>query len=207
MESVAGRGKRGRSRANGEGSISKRKDGRYDVELPVHTPEGTKRLRSTKKTKVEADRWLTEKKYERNSSTSLAFDADRLTFGRDLQRWLENVVTGSVARHTYKDYEGKVRLHLVPALGKVELKDLTAAHLQYLYRSKIEEGLSPRTVGYIHTTASKALAKAEEWDLVRKNVARYAKPPKLKEKEHRTLTVPQIKVFFEAAAGDRLKAL
>jgi integrase len=39
---------------------------------------------------------------------------------------------------------------------------------------------------------------------VRKSVARYARPPA---KEHRTLTVPQSKVFFAAAAGDRLKAL
>jgi len=62
-------------------------------------------------------------------------------------------------------------------------------------------------VEYIHTTARKALAKAEGWDLVRKNVARYARPPDPEHKEHRTLTVPETKAFFQAVAGDRLEAL
>lgn len=106
------RQKKGRTRANGEGSITRRKDGRYDCELPVCTPEGTKRLRTTKKTKAEADNWLTTKKYERNAGTPMNLEADKMTFGEYLDRWLRDVVKGSVARHTYKDYEGKVRLHL-----------------------------------------------------------------------------------------------
>jgi len=201
------RQKKGRTRANGEGSITRRKDGRYDCELPIYTPEGTKRLRTTKKTKAEADDWLTSTKYERNAGTPMKLEADRMTFGVYLDRWLRDVVKGSVARHTYKDYEGKVRLHLQPTLGRVRLKDLTSGHLQALYRQKAEDGLSPRTVEYIHSTARKALAKAEEWDLVRKNVARYARPPAKEHKEHRTLTVPQSKAFFAAAAEDRLEAL
>jgi integrase len=164
-------------------------------------------MRTTKKTKAEADDWLTAMKYERNAGTPMNLEADKMTFGEYLDRWLRDVVKGSVARHTYKDYEGKVRLHPKPTLGRVKLKDLTPAHLQALYRKKTEDGLSPRTVEYVHSTARKALAKAEEWDLVRKNVARYARPPAKKHKEHRTLTVPQSKAFFAAAAGDRLEAL
>ncbi len=128
------RQKKGRTRANGEGSITRRKDARYDCELPVYTPEGTKRLRTTKKTKAEADDWLTAMKYERNAGTPMNLEADKMTFGEYLDRWLRDVVKGSVARHTYKDYEGKVRLHLQPTLGRVRLKDLTSAHLQALYR-------------------------------------------------------------------------
>jgi hypothetical protein len=41
------RQKKGRTRANGEGSITRRRDGRYDCELPIYTPEGTKRLRTS----------------------------------------------------------------------------------------------------------------------------------------------------------------
>jgi integrase len=201
------RQKKGRTRANGEGSITRRKDGRYDCELPVYTSEGTKRLRTTKKTKAEADDWLTTMKYERNSGTPMNLQADRMTFGEYLDLWLRDVVKGSVARHTYKDYKGKVRLHLKPTLGRVKLKDLTSAHLQALYRQKSEDGLSPRTVEYVHSTARRALAKAEEWNLVRKNVARYARPPAKQRKEYRTLTIPQSKAFFAAAAGDRLEAL
>src|SRR5919199_3814581 len=98
-------------------------------------------------------------KYERNTGSPMKLVADKTTFGEYLDRWLRDVVKGSVARHTYKDYEGKVRLHLKPILGRVKLKDLTSAHLQALYRQKTQDGLSPRTVEYIHSTARKALAK------------------------------------------------
>ncbi len=137
------RQKKGRTRANGEGSITRRKDGRYDCELPIYTPEGTRRLRTTKKTKAEADDWLTNMKYERNARSPMTLETAKMTFGEYLDRWLQDVVKGSVARHTYKDYEGKVRLHLKPTLGRVRLKDLTSAHLQALYRQKTENGLSP----------------------------------------------------------------
>ena len=46
--------KRGRQRANGEGAISDRKDGRKDVELTVYGLFGNKRLRTTKKNRTEA---------------------------------------------------------------------------------------------------------------------------------------------------------
>jgi integrase len=172
------RRKRARSRANGEGGISERKDGRVDVELTVHTPDGARRLRTTKKNKTLARQWIAQMRRDYEEG-SLDVDSESITYGEYLDRWIEDVVKGSVARHTYRDYEGKVRLHLKPALGRVKLKALTAAHLQRLYAQKAEQGLSPRTVEYIHTTASKALGKAEEWDLVRKNVARYAKAPRL----------------------------
>ena len=83
-----------------------------------------------------------------------------------------------MARHTFVDYEGKVRLHLKPAIGHLKLQALTSAHLQALYRRKLDEGLSARSVGYVHTTIRKALAQAEAWDLVKKNVARFARPPR-----------------------------
>jgi integrase len=143
----------------------------------------------------------------------LDVDAEKITFGGYLDHWLQDVVKGSVSRHTFKDYEGKVRLHLKPTLGRVKLKALTSAHLQRSYAQKVDEGLSPRTVEYVHTTARKALGKAEEWDLVRKNVARYARSPSYTEdgsrKEHRILTVPQTKALFAIArdSGDRLEAL
>lgn len=46
-------------------------------------------------------------------------------------------------------------------------------------------------MGYIHTTIRKALAQAEAWDLVRKNVARFAKPPRENQGEPDTMTVEE----------------
>ncbi len=62
-------------------------------------------------------------------------------------------------------------------------------------------------MGYVHTTIRKALAQAEAWDLVRKNVARFAKPPKEDHSEPDAMTVEEAQAFLRAIAGDRLEAL
>jgi integrase len=63
-----------------------------------------------------------------------------------------------------------VRLHLAPQTGAVPLASLTTARIDALYRQlerggradhKAGEGLSPRTVRYIHTILSAALGAAE----------------------------------------------
>jgi len=198
--------KRGRQRANGEGAISDRRDGRKDVELTIHGPFGTKRLRTTKKNRTEALAWIEQMKRD-HADGGLDLDATKTTVGEFLDLWLRDSVKGSVARHTFVDYEGKVRLHLKPAIGHLKLRALTSAHLQTLYRRKLDEGLSPRSVGYIHTTIRKALAQAEAWDLVRKNVARFAKPPKVSHSEPDAMTIEEAQRFLRAIAGDRREAL
>jgi integrase len=201
---VAKNKKKGRQRANGEGAISDRKDGRKDVEITVHGPLGPKRLRTTKKNRTEALAWIEQTKRD-HADGGLDLDAKNTTVGEDLDLWLRDSVKGSVARHTFVDYEGKV--HLKPAIGHLKLQALTSAHLQALYRRKLDEGLSARSVGYVHTTIRKALAQAESWDLVKINVARFAKPPKETHSEPEAMTVEEAQIFLRAIAGDRLEAL
>src|SRR5829696_3391779 len=138
--------KRGRQRANGEGAISDRKDGRKDVELTIHGPLGIKRLRTTKKNRTEALAWI-EKMKRDHADGGLDLDAKNTTVGEYLDLWLRDSVKGSVARHTFVDYEGKVRLHLKPTIGHLKLAALTRAHLQTLYRRTLDEGLSARSAG------------------------------------------------------------
>ena len=44
-----------------------------------------------------------------------------------------------MAKSTFERYEQLSRVHIVPAIGKVEIKKLTPAHVQGLYRAKLEE--------------------------------------------------------------------
>ncbi len=53
----------------------------------------------------------------------------------------------------------------------------------------------------------KALAQAEAWDLVKKNVARFARPPKETHSEPDAMTVEEARAFLRAIAGNRLEAL
>ena len=110
-------------------------------------------------------------------------------------------------QRTWERYEQLVRVHLKPALGRLKLKSLTAAHVRALYREKLDSGPSPRTVQYIHTTLRKALQDAVSDGLIPRNVVDGIKAPRPKKKEVNPLTPEQAQTFLGAARGDRFEAL
>ncbi len=83
----------------------------------------------------------------------------------------------------------------------MDLKDLTATHARALYREKLDLGLAPRTVQYIHTTLRKALQDAVSDGLIPRNVADGIKAPKSNKKEINPLSPEQARAFLEAAHG------
>jgi integrase len=193
---------KGKRRPKGSGSISVLPDGRADAEFKIRQWDGSiRRERKRLSSEDEAERWLLRVRHEHQEGTLLSQQAGRLTLGEYLNAWLRDSVVGTVARHTQRDYEDKVRLHIGPALGRIRLADLTTQHLNRFYRQKLGEGQSPRSVRYMHTTLSKALHEAEGADLVRKNVARWAKPPKDEHVEKPVLSVAEAMLFLEAIRG------
>ena len=99
-------------------------------------------------------------------------------------------------------------MHLKPALGRKKLTVLTPAHARALYREKLDAGLSPRTVNYIHVTLHKALSQAVSDGLVARNAAQ-VKAPRPARPEIRPLSPDQAKKLVDAAheAGDRYAVL
>jgi integrase len=84
---------------------------------------------------------------------------------------------------THESYEMLVNKHIIPSMGNVRLSNLIPAHLQGFYRSKLDEGLSPRTVQYLHVVLHRALKQALRWGLVPRNVAEAVDPPKVPKKD------------------------
>src|SRR5215204_1044559 len=135
------------------------------------------------------------------------FDADNLKVGEHLERWLADSVLDTVRPTTYERYEQIVRIHLRPALGGLKLKNVTPVHVRGLYREKLQAGLSPRTVQYIHVTLHKALKQAVQDGLIPRNATEAVKAPQVRHQEIRPLSAEQVKVLLETACGDRLEAL
>ena len=79
-------------------------------------------------------------------------------------------------------------------------------HTRALYREKLDTGLAPRTVNYIHTTLSKALKDAVADGLITRNPASSVKTPRPKKKEISPLSSEQAKAFLEAVRGNRFEA-
>ena len=191
---------------NGEGGITRhKKSGLYMARYTVQTPTGPKRKTVYAKTRREVDEKLTRAKADRDKG--LLFDADSLKVGRYLERWLADSVRDTVKATTYESYERLMRLHLVPALGRVKLKNLTPTHVRGLYREKLDSGLSPSSVQRVHALLHKALKQAVNDGLVPRNVTEAVKAPKQSRKEISALTREQARVFLEATKGDRLETL
>jgi integrase len=194
-----------KKRGNGEGSITRRKDGLYMARYTVQTPTGPKRKTLYGKSRREVDEKLTAAKADRDRG--LVFDADSLTVERYLERWLADSVRDTVKATTYETYERLSRLHLAPTLGRIKLKNLTPTHVRGLYREKLDSGLSPTSVQRVHALLHKALKQAMHDGLVPRNVTDAVKAPRQSRKEIPTLTREHVRIFLKSAHGDRLEAL
>lgn len=192
-------------RGNGEGSIYRRKDGRWVGQYTVQTADGPRYRYIYGKTRQKVAEKLTKAMADRNGG--LVFDAGTITLGEYLDPWLSDPVRDTVRQNTFDDYAYIVRKHIKPTLGRVKLKNLTPAHVRGLYREKLDSGLSNRTVNYIHVTLHKALKQAVNDALIPRNVTDAVKAPRPVKKEVQALNQEQVRAFLEAARGDRLEAL
>jgi integrase len=190
------KGKRGR----GEGSIYRRKDGRWVGQYDI---DGKRRY-IYGKTRKEVASKLTKAMAERDAG--MVFDAGSLRVGDYLDRWLDSI-RDTLRRRTWIRYEEIVRLHLKPSLGVIKLDRVSALQIQSLYRAKLDSGLSPRTVQIIHATLYKALKQAVKWTLLPRNVADSVDPPRVPKREIKPLSEEQVKRLLETAQGDKLEAL
>ena len=133
-------------------------------------------------------------------------DPSKQPFGSYVASWLDGL---RLAPSTIASYRKNVRLHIAPAIGALPLTQVTPLRLDALYR-KLEksgrhhgqgDGLSPRTVLYIHTIISAALRDAVEADLLPRNPAAKAHPPTTKQAraaapEMRPWTAAQLAAFL-----------
>ena len=168
-------------RGNGEGSIYEyKRNGKkvgYRGSYTVYMAAGPKRRYVSGKTREDVRQKLAMEIAHRDGG--LVFDADGQTVGEYLERWFETSVRGSVRESTYESYRRQVRRYVVPAIGGVKLKSLSAMHVQGMYRSMLDRDLSPRTVQHTHAVLHRALKQAMRWGLVPRNVCEDVDRPQL----------------------------
>jgi integrase len=192
-------------RGNGEGTIYRRKDGRWEARYTIHTAEGRKRPPIYGKTRSEVAAKLAKAMADRDGG--LVFDDEKMTVGKYLDRFLYDAVRDTIRESTFSRDEYLVTNHIKPALGRLKLKNLSALHLQGLYRECLDSGLSGSTVLKIHHVLHKALDQAVKWTLIPRNPADAVKAPSASSKEMHPLSADEARQLLEAAHGDRLEAL
>ena len=187
-------------RGAGEGSIYRRKDGRWVGQNEV---EGKRRYVYGQDREAVRAR-LTKTLADRDAG--LVFDSRNLTLCEYAPLWLDSI-REAVGPRTWKRHEELTRLHVVPLLGSTKLDKLNALQVQSLYRKKLDAGLSPTTVRKVHGTLYKALKQAVRWQLVSRNVCESVTPPRAAKVEIEALTTDQVKALLDTARSDRLHAL
>lgn len=113
--------------------------------------------------------------------------------------WLNNYAKTNLSPRSYERYESIVRVHLAPALGRIPLTQLKPAHIQKLYASGLDKGLSPRSVRYHHVVLHKALQTALKWGMVSRNPADGVDVPKAHHPDMQIWEHHDIVRFLEAA--------
>lgn len=189
-------------RSHGEGTITQRKDGRWQPQISIG---GGKRKTYYGKTKKEVQEKLRVAVNEQKQGM-LSTGPDQ-TLASYLTDWLEMVHRPIVEPRTYEQYLSIVNRHLIPGLGKIKLRKLTVQELRAFYAEKIKEGKAPRTVSQYHTVIRKALGDAVNDGVLSRNVASLVRPPAVRRYEPQVLTIEQAKKLLEVARGHRLEAL
>jgi integrase len=191
-------------------AITKRKDGRFVGRYTVHTAEGPKRKYIYGRKYKEVERKLAEARGD--AARGIVFDAEGITLGQWLERWLEDVVKPSKAHRTYATHRQQVRSHIAPALGRVKLEALRKAHVDRLYADLLRAkpdgaGLAPSSVRRVHAVLHAALEEAVRGDLIPRNPAAHANKPKDRQQEIEPLNAKQAVALLEVARSDRYEAL
>jgi integrase len=196
-----------KKRGNGEGSISRRKNGGWIAQYSVYTLEGRKRKTIYGRTRAEVSEKLIKAMADRDSG--IVYETGKLTVGDYLDRWLRDSVKGTVKETTYANYSYITRVHISPALGRVKLKNLTPAHVRGFYGEKARTNLSAATVKKMHVVLRRALSHAVSDGVIPRNAADNVKPPRASApgEEIRPLNSVECCAFLEASRGERLEAL
>ena len=200
-------------RANGEGNIRKRKDGRWEGRYTVgHDPETGKAIIKNVLGKTQAEvKEKLKKAIEKNVSIDYG-RARTYTVGTWLEVWMENYAKIKLRPSTFKTSQGFLKNHIKPQLGNIPLAELTSLDLQRFYKHLLDggrvdrieakkkpKGLAPKTVRNIHQMICSAYNLAIEQCLVTKNPTQGCALPKVEHKEMKTLTSDQLSAFFQEA--------
>ena len=200
-------------RANGEGSLRKRSDGRWEGRYTVGRDPKTGKLiykNVLGKTQAEAREKL--KKAIADSDKVDVVKAEQYTVGQWMEVWFENYAKLKVRPSSHQTYRGYLDHHIKPYIGKIPLNKLTSLDLQKLYKKlltggrvdRIEskrqpKGLSPKTVRNINQIISSALELAKAQKLILSNPTESCALPKVEHREMKTLTQEQLSAFLQEA--------
>ena len=201
-----------KKRANGEGSIRKRSDGRWEGRYTAGYDDKTgKRIIKNVLGKTQAE---CKAKLNAALESVKGIDisrADEYTVATWLRSWYDIYAKPNVRVATADRYQLMVEQYTIPRIGNIKLTKLTARDLQKLYKELMENGridrksghgnpgLSSTTVRSLHLMLHNAFERAVKERLIPRNPTEDCIAPKIQKFEMQILQPEHIKEYLNAA--------
>ena len=202
-----------KKRANGEGNIRKRKDGRWEGRFTAgHDPATGKQIVKSVLGKTQAEVKEKLKKAMDDAQKVNFTKTGKYTVGTWMDEWFENVAKIKVRASSHQTYRGYIDNHIKPNIGNIPIEKLTTMDLQKFYRKlltkgrieRIEskdqpKGLSAKTVRNINQVISSAMDLAVAQKIIPANPTNACALPKIEHQEMQTIPAEQLQVFLQEA--------
>ena len=196
-------------RPQGDGTIHKRKDGRWEARLVIgHKNDGSPMYKSVfAKTQKEALKLL-HTAIETYRDVDLTEDS-RMTLGEWLDKWLDEYMIFTIRESTLDSYRAMVKNQIKPFIGSKPLSALTTSEMQKFYNKIKKEGrvrehpihgktLADSMVRGVHMMLHEALDMAVKERLIVKNPTNGTTIPKCNYPEKQVLGDSQLDTFLDA---------
>lgn len=192
-------------RANGEGSVYQRKDGRWVGSSYVLRPDGARvRKEVYGRTRAEVNAKLRE--LIANTERGVPMAGSSWTVDTYSTHWLTNGAA-TLRPATLSNYGWVLRKYIIPSLGEVRLERLTPAHVRKLHLAVQATGVSARTTQLTHAVLRSMLSEAMREEIVSRNVGTLVRPPRLEKSERRPWSGEEVAQFRTISVGHRLHSL
>ena len=204
-----------KKRANGDGSIRKRKDGRWEGRYVVgHDPITGKMISRNVLGKTQAEVKEKLRTAIENSKRLDYTQTGKYTVGQWMDEWFEAYAKVKVRPSSHQTYKGYIENHIKPNIGDIPIEKLTSLQLQKFYRLLLTEGrvpriesekqpkgLSAKTVRNINQVISSAMDMAVRHKLILSNPTEGCELPKVEHREMKTLPAERLGAFLREAKG------
>lgn len=191
-------------------NIYKRRDGRYEGRYVVgKTKDGKTRFKYVYGYQYkEVRNELLRKKAEHLKRDDHAARHCGVLLSDWISRWLENELLGSVKESSYQTYLRQINAHLLPALGRLPLSEVTPAAVHDFVTQMEGAGFAHSTVKSTLRLLNAALRSAQEEGLIFKNPCRKIRIQPKEAAEQRALSRSEQETLRKAAvAQDDLPTL
>lgn len=193
-------------RANGEGSIYQRSDGRWAGAIYVHNRDGGRQRRQVYgRTKAE----VIDKLGDLRALTRQHIPAAPVSYTvrQYASIWGGALGDSSLKPATVSNYRWILNRYVLPEVGDVKLVALSPQHVRNMLTAIANREVSARTVQLARAVLRTMLADAEREQLIHRNVAALVKGPRVERQEVQPWTAAEAGRFLSAVADHRLYAL